>query len=90
MNYLNEMEYLSHEMKIQKNIMMQSDKDLLEEKQIWEKERAMLLKKIEELEQKNKKYEIQLDKTQAILWKERNYFLKERETILKLIEKLSI
>jgi hypothetical protein len=90
MNYLNEMEYLSQEMKIQKNIMMQSDKDLLEEKQIWEKERAMLLKKIKELEQKNKKYEIQLDKTQAILWKERNYFLKERETILKLIEKLSI
>ena len=90
MNYFNEMEYLSQEMKIQKNIMMQSDKDLLEEKQIWEKERAMLLKKIEELEQKNKKYEIQLDKTQAILWKERNYFLKERETILKLIEKLSI
>ena len=90
MNYLNEMEYLSQEMKIQKNIMMQSDKDLLEEKQIWEKERAMLLKKIEELEQKNKKYEIQLDKTQAILWKERNYFLKERETILKFIEKLSI
>ena len=84
------MEYLSQEMKIQKNIMMQSDKDLLEEKQIWEKERAMLLKKIEELEQKNKKYEIQLDRTQAILWKERNYFLKERETILKLIEKLSI
>jgi hypothetical protein len=84
------MEYLSQEMKMQKNIMMQSDKDLLEEKQIWEKERAMLLKKIEELEQKNKKYEIQLDKTQAILWKERNYFLKERETILKLIEKLSI
>ena len=90
MNYFNEMEYLSQEMKMQKNIMMQSDKDLLEEKQIWEKERAMLLKKIEELEQKNKKYEIQLDKTQAILWKERNYFLKERETILKLIEKLSI
>ena len=90
MNYFNEMEYLSQEMKIQKNIMMQSDKDLLEEKQIWEKERAMLLKKIEELEQKNKKYEIQLDKTQAILWRERNYFLKERETILKLIEKLSI
>ena len=90
MNYFNEMEYLSREMKMQKNIMMQSDKDLLEEKQIWEKERAMLLKKIEELEQKNKKYEIQLDKTQAILWKERNYFLKERETILKLIEKLSI
>ena len=54
-------------MKMQKNIMMQSDKNLLEEKQIWEKERAMLLKKIEELEQKNKKYEIQLDKTQAIL-----------------------
>ena len=90
MNYFNEMEYLSQEMKMQKNIMMQSDKDSLEEKQIWEKERAMLLKKIEELEQKNKKYEIQLDKTQAILWKERNYFLKERETILKLIEKLSI
>ena len=90
MNYFNEMEYLSQEMKMQKNIMMQSDKDLLEEKQIWEKERAMLLKKIEELEQKNKKYEIQLDKTQAILWKERNYFLKERETLLKLIEKLSI
>ena len=90
MNYFNEMEYLSQEMKMQKNIMMQSDKDLLEEKQIWEKERAMLLKKIEELEQKNKKYEIQLDKTQAILWKERNYFLKERETILKFIEKLSI
>ena len=90
MNYFNEMEYLSQEMKMQKNIMMQSDKDLLEEKQIWEKERAMLLKKIEELEQKDKKYEIQLDKTQAILWKERNYFLKERETILKLIEKLSI
>jgi hypothetical protein len=84
------MEYLSQEMKMQKNIMMQSDKNLLEEKQIWEKERAMLLKKIEELEQKNKKYEIQLDKTQAILWKERNYFLKERETILKFIEKLSI
>ena len=90
MNYLNEMEYLSQEMKIQKNIMMQSDKDLLEEKQIWEKERAMLLKKIEELEQKNKKYEIQLDRTQAILWKERNYFLKERETLFKLVEKLSI
>ena len=90
MNYFNEMEYLSQEMKMQKNIMMQLDKDLLEEKQIWEKERAMLLKKIEELEQKNKTYEIQLDKTQAILWKERNYFLKERETILKLIEKLSI
>ena len=90
MNYFNEMEYLSQEMKIQKNIMMQSDKDLLEEKQIWEKERAMLLKKIEELEQKNKKYEIQLDRTQAILWKERNYFLKERETLFKLVEKLSI
>ena len=90
MNYFNEMEYLSQEMKMQKNIMMQSDKDLLEEKQIWEKERAMLLKKIEELEQKNKKYEIQLDRTQAILWKERNYFLKERETLFKLIEKLSI
>ena len=46
MNYFNEMEYLSQEMKIQKNIMMQSDKDLLEEKQIWEKERAMLSKKL--------------------------------------------
>jgi len=34
MNYLNEMEYLSQEMKMQKNIMIQSDKDLLEEKQI--------------------------------------------------------
>ena len=54
MNYFNEMEYLSQEMKMQKNIMMQSDKDLLEEKQIWEKERAMLLKKIEELEKKTK------------------------------------
>ena len=46
MNYFNEMEYLSQEMKMQKNIMMQSDKNLLEEKQIWEKERAMLLKKL--------------------------------------------
>ena len=90
MTYLNEMEYLSQEMKIQKNIMMKSDKDLLEEKQIWEKERAMLLKKIQELEEKNKKYEIQLNKYQTFFWKERNYFLKEREALLKLIEKLSI
>ena len=54
MNYFNEMEYLSQEMKMQKNIMMQSDKNLLEEKQIWEKERAMLLKKLRNQSKKTK------------------------------------
>ncbi len=90
MNYLNEMEYLSKEMLKQKTLIIQSNKDLLEEKQSWENERAVLLKKIKDLEEKNKHNEIQLANYQTMLWKERNYTLKERETLLKIIEKLSI
>jgi len=51
MNYLNEMEYLSQEMKMQKNIMMQSDKDLLRKTNL-RKRKSYAIKKIKELEEK--------------------------------------
>ena len=85
-----EMEYLSQEMLKAKTLLIQSNDDFLKERQIWKDEKAMLLKKVKELEEQNKSCESKLYKCQTMLYMERDHYLKEKEALLKIIGQLSI
>ena len=86
---INEMDLLSRQILAEEKLLLEDKEKYFYSKIMWEKEKIKKEKEIEYLKEENEHCKLQLKKYEDLLWKERNFYEKERSSLIKVIDVLS-
>ncbi len=86
---INELDLLSRQILAEEKLLLEDKEKYFYSKIMWEKEKIKKEKEIEYLKEENEHCKLQLKKYEDLLWKERNFYEKERSSLIKVIDALS-